>query len=139
MTTALALVLALVAVTPITPTERSGDISHMGDTPVPPDYLALPCRTAANRPCFIRVKLCGPAACVTMRQTDYGPSQRIHPNRIADVTPRLFEKLCGVPSGRGLCEGSWHVVGKAPSSGSRPTLPPTSTAPPGPLWGTHRP
>lgn len=103
---------------------RSGDISHMGDTPVPRNYLAIPCRTKANVICGLTVRLCGPADCVTLRQTDYGPSQRIHPDRIADVHPRMFERLCGLDASRGLCSGSWVSV-RVDGDGPRATLPAT--------------
>jgi hypothetical protein len=64
------------------------------------------------------------ATCVTLRQTDFGPSQRLHPDRIADLHPRTWEKVCGLPARYGLCPGSWTAVVER---GARPTLPPTST------------
>lgn len=106
--TVLVILTALAAA--VAPAGRDGSISHMGDTPVPADYLAIPCKTAENVPCGLVVELCGPAACEVLRQTDYGPSQRRHPDRIADVHPAMFAKLCGVPPSAGLCDGSWHVV-----------------------------
>jgi hypothetical protein len=87
---------------------REGFISHMG-AGYPRWYLALPCKHGNVR-CHLTVRLCGPADCVTIRQTDYGPSQRLFPDRIADVSPWLFERLCGVPASFGLCNGSWTVV-----------------------------
>lgn len=100
-------------------TSRLGIISHMGDTPVPRSYLALPCKRGNVR-CDLFVNLCGPADCVRMRQTDYGPSQRVHPNRIADVHPAVFERICGVPASFGLCQGSWTAI-------AVPDLPATDT------------
>jgi hypothetical protein len=102
---------------------RDGLISHVG-AGFGRDYLALPCRTEANVHCGLTVRLCGPADCRTMVQTDYGPSQRIYPDRIADVGPATFVELCGQPASRGLCNGTWTAV-------ERPglTLPPTETRP----------
>ena len=96
---------------------RQGDISHMGDYPVDRDYLALPCARDGVH-CGLTVELCGPAACRVMTQGDYGPSQSVHPDRIADVHPAVFAELCGVGPEMGLCPGSWTVV-------TRATLPPT--------------
>lgn len=99
---------------------RMGDISHMGDYPVSRDYLAIPCQRNGVH-CGLLVRLCGPADCRVMRQTDYGPSQQEHPDRIADVHPAVFEELCGVPARLGLCPGTWTAV--------TPTLPPTDEEP----------
>ena len=87
---------------------RDGVISHMGSYPVPDDYLALPCKRG-NVHCGLLVELCA-VECVVLRQTDYGPSQRVHPDRIADVSPRMFERVCGVPASYGLCAGSWTAI-----------------------------
>ena len=100
---------------------RQGEISHMGPE-YPRSYLALPCKHG-NMRCHLTVRLCGPADCVTMRQTDYGPSQRIYPDRIADVSVAVFERICGVPARFGLCPGSWTAVESRP----RVTLPPTDS------------
>ena len=116
------LLVVLLVVLASAATSRTGVISHNDDQTG--RYLALPCKTGNVR-CDLTVKLCGPAACEVMRQTDYGPSQRIHPDRIADVSPSMFERLCGKPASAGLCRGSWTVV-----DGAAPTLPPTDTARP---------
>jgi hypothetical protein len=101
-----------------TPVERQGLISHVGSG-FPRSYLALPCKRGNVR-CSLTVRLCGPADCVVMAQTDYGPSQRLFPDRIADVHPAVFERICGLPAIRGLCPGSWVAI-------VPPTLPPTDT------------
>jgi hypothetical protein len=100
------------------PVERQGLISHVGSS-FPRSYLALPCKRGNVR-CSLTVRLCGPADCVILRQTDYGPSQRLHPDRIADVHPAVFERICGLPASRGLCPGSWVAI-------TVPKLPATST------------
>jgi hypothetical protein len=82
---------------------RTGVISHMGSG-YPDSYLALPIGRGHT------VRICGPAACRTMTSNDVGPHQGIHPDRIADVSARVFEELCGVPASAGLCRGSWTLV-----------------------------
>ena len=118
-----ALVLTVAILASSVPSHREGVISHMGPG-YGADYLALPCKTPANTHCRLTVELCGPARCRVMTQSDYGPSQRIHPDRIADVSEATFEYLCGCDSSRGVMRGSWRVVDPAP----RLTLPPTDTA-----------
>lgn len=86
------------------PTSMRGVISHMGSG-FPDRYLALPVKP------FLTVELCGPADCVILAQNDYGPDQRVHPDRIADVSAAMFERLCGCPSSAGVMRGSWTVVG----------------------------
>ena len=49
------------------------------------------------------VTVCGPGACWTTRTTDYGPSSRIRPSRIADIAVGQWERVCGVSRSRGLC------------------------------------
>ena len=93
---------------------RTGKISHMGSG-FPDSYLALPIGRGYT------VRLCGPASCRTMTSNDVGPNQSVHPDRIADVSPAVFEALCGVPASAGLCLGSWKVV-EGPGD-----LPPTDT------------
>ena len=112
-------------------TSREGTVTHMG-AGYPDDYLALPCQRNGVQ-CGLLVELCGPAACRVMRQVDYGPSQRVHPDRIADVSVSTFEYLCGCPASRGRFEGRWSVVEPAL------TLPPTDSEPaPYPFRREHR-
>ena len=101
------LLLAFALVAPVGAADtRSGVISHMGSG-YPDSYLALPIGRGHT------VRLCGPAACRTMTSNDVGPDQRVHPDRIADVSARVFEELCGVPASAGLCRGSWTLVDDA--------------------------
>ena len=113
----LLVVLALGASAPTieaAPSSMRGVISHMGSG-YPTRYLALPVKP------FITVELCGPADCVILAQNDYGPDQRVHPDRIADVSAAMFERLCGCSSSAGVMHGSWTVIGDN-------DLPPTDTA-----------
>jgi hypothetical protein len=79
------------------------------------DYLAM------RLPKGTVVTICGPGGCwrnaVVM---DYGPSGRIHPDRIADIAVGRWESICGVPKELGLCPVSVDVVRRVP-------LPETST------------
>ncbi len=77
-------------------------------------YLALP------EPIGTVAVVCGPAACVTRTSTDYGPDQRKHPERIADLSARDFSRVCGVPLSFGLCPGTYTILSRP-----RATLPPT--------------
>lgn len=61
------------------------------------DYLALPWGRG------IRATICGPGGCWTGISTDVGPDQRVHPDRVADLSPEVFELVCGVPRSYGLC------------------------------------
>jgi hypothetical protein len=61
------------------------------------DYLAM------REPRGTVVELCGPGGCWTAAVNDYGPSKRIHPDRIADVAVGHWEAICGVPRSLGLC------------------------------------
>ncbi len=79
-----------------------------------PRYLALPL------PRGTVARICGPAACLTRTSTDYGPDQRVHPDRIADVSAADFETLSGVPLSFGLFPGSVTIERKG-----GPQLPPT--------------
>jgi hypothetical protein len=76
-----------------------GTLSYV-DAKYGPDYLALPF------PRGTVAEICGPADCVTRRSTDYGPDQRVHPDRIADLSAADFVRVCGVPLSAGLCRGS---------------------------------
>lgn len=62
------------------------------------DYLALPWGRG------IRATICGPGGCWTGVSTDVGPDQRVHPDRVADLSPEVFEQVCGVPRSYGLCQ-----------------------------------
>lgn len=94
---------------------REGDIAHTGSrTP----YLAIPLGPG------VRIRICGPAACLEATSTDAGPDRSmLLAGRIADLDITRFETVCGVPARFGLCPGSWVVLKRAPD----PTLPPTDT------------
>lgn len=88
-----------------------GTISY-ADRSFGPRYLALPelRGTVAD--------ICGPAGCVRRASTDFGPDQRVHPDRIADVSAADFGLVCGLPLAFGVCPGTVTIV-------SRPPLPAT--------------
>lgn len=85
------------------PTHREGVVSHMGPG-FGSDYLALPVPRGTT------VRICGPARCRVMTSNDFGPNQRVHPDRIADVGMATFRELCGCSTSQGLFRGSWSVV-----------------------------
>jgi hypothetical protein len=100
-------------------TGTPADVTYQGtiayaDPKYGPLYLALP------EPRGTVARICGPAGCVTRTSTDYGPDQRVHPDRIADVSSTDFVTICGVPLEFGLCPGS-VTIERRPSV----TLPPT--------------
>ena len=73
-------------------------------------YLAI------REPRGTRVRICGPAACLIRRSTDFGPvASLVRRGRIADVSAWDFEVLCGVsPEERmliGLCPGTVTIEG----------------------------
>ena len=102
-----------------------GVISHMGSG------LPRPATSPSRSSRSCTVELCGPADCVILAQNDYGPDQRVHPDRIADVSPVMFERLCGCPSSAGVMRGSWTVVGRSLTASDgyrvRTTMPDTLT------------
>ena len=57
------------------------------------------------------VTVCGPGACWTTRTTDYGPSSKIVPPRVADIAVGQWQRVCGLPSSRGLCRVTILVGG----------------------------
>jgi hypothetical protein len=61
------------------------------------DYLA------ARLPRGTRLRICGPVGCVTGTVNDYGPSKRIHPDRIVDLSRHDFSRVCGHPETLGVC------------------------------------
>lgn len=66
------------------------------------------------------VEVCA-TRCVTMRSTDYGPSSKIRPPRIADLALNLWLKICNKPAHVGICEGTIEFLPEPPN----PTAPPT--------------
>ena len=57
--------------------------------------------TALRLPRGTRVRIRGPAGCITRRVTDYGPDAVLFPRRIADLTPWDFATVCGCSPARG--------------------------------------
>ncbi len=49
-----------------------------------------------------RLRVCGARGCITGRVNDYGPSRRIYPERIVDLSKSRFREVCGWP-GMGTC------------------------------------
>ena len=58
--------------------------------------------TAMRLPRGTLVVICGPAACVERRITDYGPAAWFRPVRVADLTPSDFRTVCGCSIGTGI-------------------------------------
>jgi hypothetical protein len=56
------------------------------------------------------VRICGPLDCVRRTVNDYGPSKRLHPDRVADLSARDFTRTCG-PLSMGLCHVRVWVLG----------------------------
>jgi hypothetical protein len=75
---------------------------------------------AVRAPRGTLVRLCA-ARCVVMTSTDYGPSSKIRPPRIADVALGVWLRVCDKPASAGICSGSVEYLGSAPA------LPPTDT------------
>jgi hypothetical protein len=104
-----------------------GTLSYV-DAKYGPEYLALPF------PRGTVAEICGPGDCVTRRSTDYGPDQRVHPGRIADLSAADFVRVCGVPLSAGLCRGTVELEPPVNEADDRmrqedagPTLPPTDS------------
>ena len=60
-------------------------------------YLAL------REPRGTVATVCGAGGCVTRVVTDFGPSKRVHPDRVADLSAADFVKVCGEPLSVGTC------------------------------------
>jgi hypothetical protein len=67
------------------------------------DYLAM------RLPRGTHVHICGPAGCVNATVNDYGPSRRLHPDRIADLSYPDFAAVCG-PHSMGLCRATATTI-----------------------------
>lgn len=76
-----------------------------------------------------RVTLCGNGGCWTTRVNDYGPSKRIHPDRIADIAVGQWERICGLDRSAGLCRITAEYGGKVREQKPNPTGPPTDHVP----------
>ena len=58
---------------------------------------------AARMPKGTVLRICGPLACTTGVVMDYGPSKRLHPDRIVDLSRVRFARVCGDPILLGTC------------------------------------
>ena len=58
---------------------------------------------ASRLPKGTRLRVCGPAGCISGTVNDYGPSKRLHPERIVDLSAYWFTNVCG-PLSMGLCK-----------------------------------
>jgi hypothetical protein len=118
MNVILALIIAIASILPSVasraqPTNAPANVSMTGYTgnagyAVPSlgaSYLAV------RLPRGTVVTVCGPGACWTTRTTDYGPSSRIRPSRVADIAVGHWREVCGLPSSRGLCRVTILVGG----------------------------
>ena len=104
----LALFLAIAAIFPSVasqPTNAPANVSVTGYTgnagwavaSLGASYLAV------RLPRGTLVTVCGPGDCWTTRTTDYGPSSRIRPARVADIAVGRWREVCGMSPSRGLC------------------------------------
>lgn len=69
-------------------------------------YLALP-----EGPGH-RVRICA-ARCIVLTSMDTGPVRRIYPDRVADLSVVLWERVCNLPRSHGLCRVSITVLRKS--------------------------
>ena len=72
------------------------------------DYLAL------REPLGTVARICGPGGCWTGTTTDYGPSSRIVPPRVADIAVAHWESVCGVDRRYGLCPVTVTILRRLP-------------------------
>lgn len=72
---------------------------------------------AARMPRGTVLRVCGPLACFTGKVNDYGPSRRLHPDRIVDLSRARFAKVCGDPETLGTCAVRvWVVTVRPPET-----------------------
>ena len=65
--------------------------------------------TAARLPRGTLIRICGPAACIERIVNDYGPGI---PNRVVDLMPGDFRRVCGCPTSAGLTRVTVYVYGR---------------------------
>ena len=58
------------------------------------------------------LRICGALGCVTRIVVDYGPSKRLHPRRIVDLSRADFARICGHPETLGTCPVRVTVLGR---------------------------
>ncbi len=66
--------------------------------------------TAMRWPRGARIRICGPASCVTRIVTDWGPDFRLHPDRVVDLMPVDFVRVCGCSLRVGLTRVSVEIL-----------------------------
>ena len=110
------LALLLLVPSPVSASDLEGKASWVRPS-LGSEYLAM--RIAKGT----RVRICGALGCVRRTVNDYGPSKRIHPDRVADLSRSDFARICGHPETLGTCSVEVDLVSVDP------TLPPTDTTP----------
>lgn len=61
------------------------------------------------------VRICGPGGCLKRTVTDYGPSRKIRPTRLADASYQDWLVICGQRTHRkGLCQGHAIIFDRLP-------------------------
>jgi hypothetical protein len=73
-----------------------------------------PAYLAARMPKGTVLRVCGALGCATRTVTDYGPSKRLHPDRIVDLSRFDFARVCGHPETLGTCRVRVWVVDVVP-------------------------
>lgn len=75
---------------------------------------------AARLPKGTVLRICGALGCVTGVVMDYGPSKRLHPDRIVDLSRVDFARICGDPILLGTCRVRVRVVNVVPPETDTP-------------------
>lgn len=65
---------------------------------------------AARLPKGTRLRVCGPLACIVGTVNDYGPSRRVFPGRVVDLSRARFARVCGSPELLGTCRVRVQVL-----------------------------
>ncbi len=67
--------------------------------------------TAMRWPRGARIRICGPGGCVNRVVTDWGPDLRLHPDRVVDLMPVDFVRVCGCSLRIGLTRVTVQILG----------------------------
>lgn len=67
--------------------------------------------TAMRWPRGAHVRICGPATCLTRVVTDWGPDVRVYPDRVVDLMPADFVRVCGCTLRIGLTTVTVEILG----------------------------
>jgi hypothetical protein len=114
---ALLLALASLIAVPYESAETYQGIASQAGESHGPNYLAM------REPRGTKARICGAGDCMT----DYGPSARIRPKRVADIAVGHWERITGLPRSRGLGQVTVTILSRP--HGATPTGPPTDVAP----------